>query len=68
MAVGARPEQQPAGAEAADEDREHGGGRRGRGAEDQPELAQPADLIDERAEPGAEEQRGDGTRRRSHAI
>ena len=56
MPIGARAEQQPAGAEAADEDREDGRGRRGRGAEDQPELAQPADLIDERAESRAKEE------------
>ena len=46
----------PAGAEAADEDREHRGGR-GRGrAEHEPELAQPHHLVHQRTRAGAEEQ------------
>ena len=50
MAVGARTEHQAAHAQAADENGEDRGGR-GRGrAEDQPEFAQPAGLVDERAE------------------
>ena len=66
MAIDARAEQQAAGAKAADEDREHRGrGRRAR-AEDQTELAEPADLVDQRAEAGAEEERRDWCRARSH--
>ena len=59
MPIGPRPEQEAADAEAADEDREDGGGCGGGGAEDQPEIAQPANLIHEGAEAGTEQQRSD---------
>src|SRR5205814_2180788 len=62
MPNGARADEEAAGAEAADEDREHRGRRRRARAENQPELAQPADLIDEGAEAGREEQRRDRPR------
>ena len=60
MTIGARTEQQAAGAEAADEDGEYRGRRRGRRAEDQPEFAEPADLVHESAETGSEEQEPGG--------
>ena len=59
MPIGPRPEQQAAHAQAPDEDREDGRGRGRGGAEDQPEVAQPADLIHEGAEAGTKQQGGD---------
>ncbi|MEJ7735410.1 MAG: hypothetical protein WKG00_40265 [Polyangiaceae bacterium] len=55
-AVDAAAEPGAAHAQPAHEDGEHGGVGRGRGAEDQTQLAQPRDLIDERARPGPEQQ------------
>ena len=68
MSIGARPEQQAAHPEPADEDREHRGGRGGGGAENQPEIAQPADLVDEGAEAGTEQERGDEPGSCAHAL
>ena len=66
LAIRARTEQQAADAEAADENREHGGRRRRRRTEDQPEFTEPADLIDQRAESGAEKQQTDRPGARAH--
>ena len=59
MPIGPRPEQEAADAKAPDEDREDGRRRGGGCAEDQPEIAQPADLIHEGAEAGTEQQGSD---------
>ena len=66
MSIGARPEQEAADAKAADEDRQDGRRRRSRRAEDQPEVAQPADLIDEGAEAGTEQQESDQPGSKTH--
>ena len=66
MAIGPRTEREPADAEAADEDRQHGGRRGGARAEDQPELTKPRRLIDESAEARPEQQRRHGCGARSH--
>jgi hypothetical protein len=50
MAIGAAADQQSPDAQSAHEDRQHRRRGRRRGAEDQPELAQPRDLVDQRAE------------------
>jgi len=54
MVVRALSEERAAETEAAHEDRQHCGGGQRRRPEDQPELAHPRRLIDERAEAGAE--------------
>lgn len=50
------PQRRSAHSQAAHEDGQHRGGRVGRRSEDQPQLAQPAHLVDERAEARAEEE------------
>ena len=57
--IRAAAQQQPAGAQAAGEDGQHGGGRRGRRAKDQPELPEPANLVDQGTKARAEQQRRD---------
>ncbi len=59
MPIRPRPEQETAHAQAPDEDREDGRGRCRGGAEDQPEIAQPANLIHEGAEAGTKQQGSD---------
>src|SRR5262249_13965699 len=55
MAVGARAEDETAGAKTADENREHRRGGSRRRAEDQAEFTEPRDSINERAEAGTEQ-------------
>src|SRR5262249_42269661 len=65
----ATAEQQSSGPEASHEDRDDRRRRRRREAEDEPQLAHPGDLVDERGQPGPEEQQRNprGTHRESLA-
>ena len=68
MPVDALAEDQTARAQARREDGEHGPGRRGRGAENEPEARKSRDLVDERARAGAEDERGQLGRERARGA
>jgi hypothetical protein len=61
MRVGALAQQRASHPQPAHEDGQHGGRGQSGDAEDQPELPEPDRLVDQRAETGAEKQRGEST-------
>ena len=65
--VGAFPEQRAPDAQSPHEDGQYGRGGERRDAEDEAELAQPRRLVDQRAEAGAEQERGN-RRRALHGL
>ena len=66
VAIRTRSQQHAAGAQAADEDRQHRRRCRGGCAEDQAELAKPSELVDEGAEARSEHERRDSPGRSAH--